>query len=601
MKIQNVSIHNYRSICQLDFQCEPMLILLGPNNHGKSNILSAIEFALTPSAKPTPSDFNAFCGEEYELWVEITFHDLTEQEKVTFKKYLRQNGTLRIRKTAEILDGGKIETILNGYSQEPDPDWLKSSEISNLAKRDVINELPLKDYVPATGRITQEIVREAQKKYIEEHSSEITYHEALETTSFLGPANIGGGLLPDFYLVPAIRDLTEETKTKGSSTFYRMLARTIQEIAEKDENFSSLRDSVTQLSKVLNRKEGEEDHRPKQLIDLEEAIESELSDWNVGVNIQVIPPSFEKFFEFGTNLHLDDGVKTNAERKGHGLQRALIFALFRAWAKSLRKQSTEGTGTVPRISSESVIYAIEEPELFLHPHAQKKMAQAIKDIAQSPNHQILVCSHSSHFVDLDYYKSICIVNKTTVELGTELRQCITDLFHGMGTDDKKNRFHAAHWINPDRGEMFFAKKIAFVEGETEKVIFPFLAHKMNCYDPEISIIDCGSKFNLPLYITIANAFKLHYVVIHDEDPLPDPVPPGYDRGTFAANLEIQNAINTSFGNYYMIAPDFERLSGVSRTQGSKKGKALAALEHFSPPQNNPIPRTLQYIVRGIYS
>ena len=278
-------------------------------------------------------------------------------------------------------------------------------------------------------------------------------------------------------------------------------------------------------------------HRPPQLIELEKSIEDELKDWRVNVDIQVIPPSFEKFFEFGTNLNLDDGVKTNAEDKGHGLQQTLIFALFRAWAKSLKKMNIAKPGTTPRISSESVIFAIEEPELFLHPHAQKKMAQAIKDIALSPNHQILVCSHSSHFVDLDFYRSICIVNKTTPERSTEIRQCVADLFPGTDVDDRKKRFHAAHWINPDRGEMFFAKKIAFVEGETENVIIPYLSTKLDCYDPEISIIDCGSKFNLPLYITVANAFKLKYIVVHDEDPLPHPIPPEWSAEKRASRAE----------------------------------------------------------------
>ena len=537
MKIQKVSIHNYRSICDLDFKCEPMMIFLGPNNHGKSNILSAMEFALVPSAKPSLSDFNKFCVEDYELWVEITFQELTEQEKITFKKYLMQDGTISIRKTAKIIDGGKIETHLNGYCQEPDFDWLKSSEVSNLTKRDTINDLPLKEYVPSAGRITQENVRDAQKRYIEEHAERVRYHEALESTAFIGPTNIGGGVLPDFYLVPAIRDLAEEIRSKGSSTFYQMLGRTIREIAENDENFVALREKVDQLTKSLNRHEGEEDHRPPQLIELEKSIEDELKDWRVNVDIQVIPPSFEKFFEFGTNLNLDDGVKTNAEDKGHGLQRALIFALFRAWAKSLKKMNIAKPGTAPRISSESVIFAIEEPELFLHPHAQKKMAQAIKDIALSPNHQILVCSHSSHFVDLDFYRSICIVNKTTPERGTEIRQCVADLFPGTDVDDRKKRFHAAHWINPDRGEMFFAKKIAFVEGETENVIIPYLSTKLDCYDPEISIIDCGSKFNLPLYITVANAFKLKYIVVHDEDPLPDPIPPEWSAEKRASKAE----------------------------------------------------------------
>lgn len=579
-----------------------MVILLGPNNHGKSNILSALEFALTPSSKPLLSDFNAFCGENHELWAEITFHELTDQEKITFKKYLRQDGTFCVRKTARLVDETKLEVSLNGYCQIPDTEWLKPSEIANLAKRGVIEQYPLKEYVPSAGRITQENVREAQRKYIEDHQGEISFHEALETTAFIGPANIGGGLLPDFFIVPAVRDLTEETRSKGTSTYYRMIGRAIREIAENDDNFCALREKVDELAKSLNRQNGVTDQRPSQLIDLEKAIEEELTDWKVGVDIQVIPPVFEKFFEFGTTLNIDDGVKTRAEEKGHGLQRALMFALFRAWAKSLRNISAAVTGgTVPRISSESVIYAIEEPELFLHPHAQKKMALAIKEIAQTPNHQIIICSHSSHFIDLDNYKSICLVNKPTPQRGTELRQCTQDLFSGTGVDERKRRFHAAQWINPDRGEMFFAKKVAFVEGETEKVIFPFLANKLNCYDPEVSIIECGSKFNLPLYVAIANAFKLHYVVVYDEDPLPIPTPPGYDRRAFETNSEIQTVINTNFGSSITVTPDFEGIAGVSRTQGTRKGKALAALEHFSSLDNSAIPQTIQDIVRNVYS
>ncbi|MFX8485533.1 ATP-dependent endonuclease, partial [Acinetobacter baumannii] len=60
----------------------------------------------------------------------------------------------------------------------------------------------------------------------------------------------------------------------------------------------------------------------------------------------------------------------------------------------------------------------------------------------------------------------------------------------------------------------------FVEGETEKVVFPYLANKLGVFDPDISIIDCGSKHNLSLYIAIANVFEIPYLVIHDEDPLP---------------------------------------------------------------------------------
>lgn len=59
MRLKRLKVHNYRSIRDLDMECQTMVKLLGPNNHGKSNLLSAQEFGLSTSAKPTEADFFA--------------------------------------------------------------------------------------------------------------------------------------------------------------------------------------------------------------------------------------------------------------------------------------------------------------------------------------------------------------------------------------------------------------------------------------------------------------------------------------------------------------------------------------------------------------
>ena len=193
------------------------------------------------------------------------------------------------------------------------------------------------------------------------------------------------------------------------------------------------------------------------------------------------------------------------------------------------KQRQEDGQVTSRSASESIIFAIEEPELFLHPQAQRSLAVSLRQLSASDNHQVFLCSHSSHFVNLDHYQDIVIADKTSVRAGTAVRQCVEELFESDGLDDRKKRFHMAYWLNPERGEMFFAKKTIFVEGETEKSILPFLAQKLGCFNSDVSIIDCGSKHNLPLYITIANAFSLNYHVLHDEDRLPDFIPEDWNE------------------------------------------------------------------------
>jgi CRISPR-associated exonuclease Cas4 len=161
-----------------------------------------------------------------------------------------------------------------------------------------------------------------------------------------------------------------------------------------------------------------------------------------------------------------------------------------------------------------------------------------------------------------------------------------------------------HWLNPDRGEMFFAKRAVFVEGETERVALPYLADRLGCIDREVSVIDCGSKHNLPLYIAIANAFEVPYTVVHDEDPVPETRPedakPEFmeeKRRTFELNETIKQEIRPDLGRVFVLSPDFEGTAGVSRTQGRKVGKALAALEHFREKGPEHVPEALRTAVR----
>jgi len=612
MKLCHLKIRNYRSIRGLELAVPEMLVLLGPNNHGKSNIMSAIEFGLSTSAKPDKDDFFSFRNEDDSLlWVELTFNQLTDQERTTFQKYIRQDGSLRIRKTASLQDTDGVDLSYNGYVQEPEQWWLKGSAFDRLSTREQVetevqNVPELRGLLQGAGRITRPRVHDFQQQYIGEHRGHLTFIEALEEGPLLGTKNVAGGTLPELFLVPAVRDLSDETKIKTTTAFGRLLQRAVKDMAERDARFIELRQKLQALIEELNERPEGPLEAASELARLESSLTSELISWGVSVSIEVTPPDLQKVFELGTELHLDDGLKTLAEKKGHGLQRAVLFALIRAWAKALHPTG-QADAARARQASESAFFAMEEPELFLHPHAQRQLFASLEDIASATDHQVFICTHSTHFVDLESYWRIAIVTKPTAQQGTQIRQCMTDLFEGEGATQRKSRFHMAAWVNPDRGEIFFARKVILVEGETEKAILPFLARKLGYLDATISVIDCGSKYNLPLYITILNAFGIPYCVVHDEDPLPEPIPAEWlaekraaKQRTFAMNVSIANGIDTHIGSVEMLSPDFEGVSGISRNQAERKGKAIAALDHFDPMPVDQVPARLNEIVRRAY-
>jgi len=165
----------------------------------------------------------------------------------------------------------------------------------------------------------------------------------------------------------------------------------------------------------------------------------------------------------------------------------------------------------------------------------------------------------------------------------------------------------AAWFNPDRSELFFARKVVLVEGPSEKVILPFLAERLGCFDPRVSVVDCASKHNLPLYIEVMKAFSLDFVVVHDEDPPPNPIPADWTddkrrekQRTFALNADIAALVGTA-GSVCVFNPDFEGASGISRSQSKEKGKPIAAFEYLSPIPADQVPSALVTAVRSAYA
>ena len=569
----------------------------------KSNVLSALEFSLSTSVKPTAEDLcvHREAGDD-ALWVELTCHELTEQERNTFKRYVLSDNTVCIRKTASIR--GDVEVVYNGTVEQPEQEWLIADTAGIYASRSKVSETPLRDYVPQEGRITKAQIEEAQQRYIEEHRADLVFARTLETGPLLGQKNVAGGILPDFVFIPAVRDLSEEIKLKTTTAFGRLMNRAIREMAERDPRFVEARTQLDDVIASLNERGGEGE--PNRIEALETGIEEELKAWGVRVRIEVTPPEVEKLFELGTGIHLDDGVRTTAERKGHGLQRAMVFALLRSWATALRLERSDdsGGGVTSRKHSDSVIFAMEEPELFLHPHAQRRLSGALRQIAETPEHQVFLCTHSTHFVDLEYYKEVAIISKEDPAVGSRVRQCTDELFAGNGVEERKRRFRMAHWINPDRGEMFFARRVVFVEGDTEQVALPYVAQRLNQFDSDISVVNCGSKGNLALYILIAKAFQIPHLVVHDEDPVPAECSPEKREGReriFGLNNVLNDLVEAPLGRIEMVRPDFEAAAGIPQAQGDRKGKPLAALEYLESVGDEQIPEALRRIVASAYT
>ena len=572
MKIQRVKIHNWRSIKDTDISFENLMVFIGQNNHGKSNILSALLFFFGAN-NCIDLDFNK--GED-ELFVEVTFFDLDDHDKAQFAKYLTSEGIITVRK--QIKKGESFE--YHGYCQIPNDDWLKEEKISDYTNREAITKTPLNSLVPTSGRITKEIVKQAQQDYINKNNSSIQFTYNLEITNFLGLKSVAQGIFGEVYFVPAVKNATEEFSMKGKSVFNQLLTNVINDMSISNPEYIEVKRKVRELTQILNKniEDGSLNcNRPEQISKLEKLLEAELSSWNTTIDIEITPPDVDEVLRVGTNVLLNDGVPTDINHKGNGLQRSLIFALIKAWAKISQEEKTkeekqEESST--RKASKSVYFIFEEPELYLHPQAQRELYSSLKELSENKN-QVLITTHSSSFIDIDSYKSICIVYKDNIKDGTKHLQCISDLFNPI---EEKRKFNMTYWINPDRGELFFAKKVILVEGPTDKTVISCLAKKIGVFRYDYSIIDCGSKTSIPLYVHLLNNFKLKYVVVYDKDHQNYKTLEDITSADVASKL-IEDKIDSSYGSSIVLENDIEEEIGI--TDINKKNKPYKALEHIT--------------------
>lgn len=507
MKIEKIQVKNWRSIKEQELIAQDLMVIIGQNNHGKSNLLSSILFFF---GEIKQQDF--YHGST-ELFVELQFGGLDDADKTTFKKYLTSEGKIVVRKSAYL--GGSFE--YHGYIENPAEEWLQEAHASAYTKRDLANSLAFHPFIPSTGRITKQHIIDAQISYIEQNRNEIDFSFEQETTNFLGLKSVAKGIFGEVYFIPAVKEASDDFTSKDSSVFGKMYADVVALMSEHNNDWKETKDNLGKLFASLNKNDSdgnENENRPEQLISFENELTSELESWGARIDIEVSPPDIESVFKANTQVWVDDGVRTDIKRKGHGLQRALTVALIQVLAKraiSIADNDIEGNERSRKVSN-SRYFIFEEPELYLHPQAQRSLFDSFVALSESGS-QVILCTDSSGLIDVERYKSIYIATKDNGTDETNVKQCVEDLFEG----DTKKDFNLSYWINPDRGELFFASKVVLLEGTTEKTVFPLLAKKLGVFKYEYTLIDCGSKDNIPLYVKLLNKFSIPYVAVYDQD------------------------------------------------------------------------------------
>jgi energy-coupling factor transporter ATP-binding protein EcfA2 len=231
-------------------------------------------------------------------------------------------------------------------------------------------------------------------------------------------------------------------------------------------------------------------------------------------------PDTDKVLSGGTSLKIDDGVETPIHLQGHGVQRALIFAMLEVLAK--QDAIVGGAPESPR--QRATVLLFEEPELYIHPHMMRRLKKALQEISESPNWQVIVSTHSPFLVDVASDPLSLIILRRPPRGCPEIRQLANDPF---GADEPSERdreaLRAALDFHPSVTEAFFARRVVLVEGDTEVAVLRYSDELLTLagVDEEkadnTTIVSCGGKWTIPGMARLLSAFDIPFRIIHDQD------------------------------------------------------------------------------------
>ena len=184
---------------------------------------------------------------------------------------------------------------------------------------------------------------------------------------------------------------------------------------------------------------------------------------------------------------------------------------------------------------------IEEPELYLHPHAQRSLMAQFEQIVAAGN-QLFISSHSATFLDIarsdrivlverceDDEESVCTqIHTTTPEALVKVRQA---LHPNKAMTPESVQAFLGNVRTMEMAEAFFARLVVIVEGPSEREALPLLCAnlKLNFDQDGISIVSAGGKTVIDTLLHLYQAHGIKTYVIFDNDKRKEPAKRAYNK------------------------------------------------------------------------
>lgn len=267
--------------------------------------------------------------------------------------------------------------------------------------------------------------------------------------------------------------------------------------------------------------------------------------------------------------YCESGLTVPGEELGLGVQSAMVVGIFEAF-----RQLGGDFGTI----------VIEEPEMYLHPQAQRYFYRLICELSERDRCQVIYSTHSPIFADVNRFESLRLVRR---EAG---RQSFVSYVRDQdreSLDAARDKYKLASKFDTARNEVLFARRTLLVEGYGDRIAAVLIFEKCGI-DPDaegVAVVDCGGKSGIEGVARVCKSLGIQFVVVHDEDVWPvDGISDDATRRRQVQENEAEKEENqrirnvAGVDNTFVVKPSLEAALGISRSATDKPWRIAEALK-----------------------
>jgi putative ATP-dependent endonuclease of OLD family len=396
-KLELINFRGYRNV-SVEFD-ENFNVIIGKNDIGKSTILEALEiFFNNETIKIDIDDHNVYAADEEFMSIEVCFYPENKEYTIDtvptdLKKefLLNADNNLAVKKvwdcSKDKLTAASLKTYLVCNYPTVFETPLISMKIADLKKL-------LTDY---KDQLDVNEVKKNKSSSIRQAIYEVENTDNLEGIDLPIDKEDGKKIweslkldLPLFFIFQS--DRANKDSDKEVQDPLKAITKTA--ISQLQAELDAVKEQIRSKAEELGLKTLEK------LKEMSPEIADVLSP-------EMTHKPWESLFSFSFNC--DDGIPIN--KRGSGVRRLILLNYFRAEAE--RKNAED----------RNVIYAIEEPETSQHPTWQIELFNALVELSDNENTQVLITTHSPALAGLVNTDKLRFINRIeglpVIQNGTE--------------------------------------------------------------------------------------------------------------------------------------------------------------------------------------